>query len=83
MENKTPEFMKNENVIFYLNSSNDKYNYWYNKFRDSIEEDKETGRCNLVYFISDKSQRRTKVINNIKNFDTALDLLSNVKYPLE
>tara|TARA_R100000149_G_scaffold38234_1_gene14720 strand:+ start:453 stop:704 length:252 start_codon:yes stop_codon:yes gene_type:complete len=83
MENKTPEFMKNETVVFHLNSSDDEHHYWFNKFKDSIEEDRETGKCNLIYHVNDKSNKRVKVIKDIKNFDTALDLLNSVKYPAE
>tara|TARA_R110000787_G_scaffold4306_6_gene16671 strand:+ start:986 stop:1246 length:261 start_codon:yes stop_codon:yes gene_type:complete len=76
MENKIPDFMKNIVGIFYLGSSEKDKNFWHNKFRDRIEENKETGKCCLSYF----NKGRHTVTNNIKNFDTAITILNHVKF---
>jgi hypothetical protein len=71
-----PDFLKNKNQTFYFKNSDDAFNYWINKFGDRIVENKKTGRCKLTVFL----KKKTEVVENIKHFDKALDIISAIKY---
>jgi hypothetical protein len=71
-----PDFLKNKNQIFYFKNSDDAFNYWINKFGDRILENKKTGKCKLTVFL----KKKTEVVENIKHFDKALDIISAIKY---
>lgn len=82
MEQKTPDFMKNVYGIFYLSSTDNKTNYWFNQFKDKIEENKKTGECDLYYSLYNqkKNAREYSSIIKIKNFDVAIETLNLIKY---
>lgn len=72
----TPDFLKNNNTIFFYKNSDDRSNYWSNTYGDRILENKKTGICKLTVFL----KGRTEVVEYIKHFDKALDIISAIKY---
>jgi hypothetical protein len=65
-----PDFLKNKNQTFYFKNSDDTFSYWTNTFGDR------TGRCKLTVFL----KKKTEVVENIRHFDKALDIISAIKY---
>lgn len=61
---------------FYHWHTTDAFVMWKNNYGDVIKENRTTGRCTLF----PKKGKPNDYVENIRNFDTALDVLKQVRY---